>query len=84
MVRIFSDMICKGFKTFTFLSHFRYSHWELLTHVTLDKSNINVAGDLSLLSNVSNLSLSSSLITTWGTVADIVRQLPSLCYLDFS
>lgn len=55
-----------------------------LTHVVIPDSNVNAPGDLTPLKNLSELVLSASLIWNWETVADIVKQIPSLNVLDLS
>lgn len=55
-----------------------------LTTVSLPNSNINSAGDLSPFANLLILDLMGSLIPTWNIVADIVKQLPRLEYLDLT
>lgn len=61
-----------------------YSDMKTLTHVVIPDSNVNASGDLTPLKNLRELVLSSSLIWNWRTVADIVKQIPSLNVLDLS
>ena len=57
---------------------------ELLATASLPNSSINVAGDLAPFVNLLILDLTASLIPTWNVVADIVKQLPKLEYLDLT
>lgn len=66
------------------LTHSIYSDMKVLTHIVIPDSNVNAPGDLESLKNLRELVLSSSLIWNWQTVADIVKQIPSLNVLDLS
>lgn len=57
---------------------------KVLTNIVIPDSNVNAAGELSQLKNVKELVLTSSLIWNWRTVADIVKQIPSLNVLGLS
>ncbi len=69
---------------FNFFFFSSTSDMKTLTNVVIPDSNVNAPGDLSPLKNLSELVLSSSLIWNWRTVADIVKQIPSLNMLDLS
>lgn len=57
---------------------------ENLTDISAANTLTNSAGDLSLLRNLVQIDLTSTLIWNWTIVADIVRQLPSLKYLNLA
>lgn len=61
-----------------------YSQRKELETASLPNSTINSAGDLAPFGNLLELDLSASLIPTWNVVADIVKQLPKLEYLDLT
>lgn len=57
---------------------------KVLTNVVIPDSNVNAPGDLTPLTHLKELVLASSLIWNWRTVADILKQIPSLSVLDLS
>lgn len=63
---------------------FLYSQRKELERASLPNSTINSGGDLAPFANLLELDLSASLIPTWNVVADIVKQLPKLEYLDLT
>lgn len=62
----------------------KQSHLGDLSDISVGNCNINHAGNLGQLKNIVCLDVSSTLIWNWRTIADIVRQLPSLRYLDLA
>lgn len=62
----------------------KQSHLGDLTDISVCYSNVNYAGNLGQLKNVVSLDISSTLIWDWCTISDIVRQLPSLRFLDLA
>lgn len=57
---------------------------ENLVDISAANTLTNSAGDLSLLKNLVQIDLTSTLIWNWTIVADIVKQLPSLRYLNLA
>lgn len=62
----------------------KQSHWDGLNVVSVDSSNVYMAGILTQLTHLTDLHLSDSLIGDWRTVADILRQVPSIEHLNLS
>ena len=52
--------------------------------ISVAHSNVNAAGYLKPYCNLASLNLTGTLIWNWHTVADIVKQLPSLESLNLS
>lgn len=57
---------------------------ENLVDISAANTLTNAAGDLSLLKNLVQIDLTSTLIWNWSIVADIVKQLPSLKFLNLA
>lgn len=62
----------------------KQSHWDDLRLVSIQSSGVYMAGILTQLSNLIELDLTDSLISDWGTIADIMRQVPSIRQLNLS
>lgn len=60
------------------------SHWDDLHIVAIEDSMVYMAGILTQLVSLTDLSLTNSLISSWGTIADILKQVPTLKYLNLS
>lgn len=60
------------------------SHWEDFDVISLFDANISRAGDLTPLVNLIELELTSSLLYSWTTIADIVEQVKTLSYLNLA
>lgn len=62
----------------------KQSHWDGLNIVAVQNSSVYMAGILTQLTHLSDLHLCDSLIGDWATVADILRQVPSVQLLNLS
>lgn len=62
----------------------KQSRLETLVDISAAHSLTNSAGDLSILKNLVQIDLTSTLIWNWTIVADIVKQLPSLKFLNLA
>jgi len=60
------------------------SHLGQLAEVSVACCNVNLAGNLGQFKNLTSLDVSSTLIWNWRVVAEIVRQLPSLEFIDLA
>lgn len=60
------------------------SHREDLIDISVADANVNAAGYLKPYCNLASLNLTGTLIWNWHTLADIVKQLPNLDYLNLS
>lgn len=62
----------------------KQSHWDGLRCVAVPNSSVYMAGILTQLTHLRDLELSDSLIGDWATVADILRQVPTVVQLNLS
>lgn len=62
----------------------KMSHWDGLHVISVEGMNVYMAGILTQLTQLTELHLTGSLIAEWGTVADILRQVPTIQLLDLS
>ncbi|XP_063699303.1 tubulin-specific chaperone E [Culicoides brevitarsis] len=62
----------------------KQSHLDELCDVSVAGAPINRCGDLTRFRQITNLDLSSTLISNWGVVMQVVEQLKNLQYLDLS
>lgn len=67
-----------------YILYFITSHWHDLEIVCIEDSMVYMAGILTQLVNMTDLDLTKSLISSWGTIADILKQVPSLRCLNLS
>lgn len=62
----------------------KQSHLGQLSDVSVAFCNVNFAGNLGQFKNLTSLDVSSTLIWNWRIVAEIVRQLPALEFIDLA